>query len=415
ALRDAYGGALPAILSSNITVVLALLTLLLATLPNYRALGASAAVGLLVALAFAVIALPAALAVCGRGLFWPFIPRPEDIGAHELHDAQAPEGIWGRIAAAVARRPVRVLISCVLLLVVLACGLFGTRVGLSQSEQFRTESESAAGLETAAQHFPAGVTDPVVVLTREGTEDDVLDAATGVEGVVEARPSGASDQGWARLSVTLDAGPATDRSEQSVTDLRDAVRGVPGSDALVGGAVAEAVDTNEGNLRDLSLLAPLILLVLLLGRAAGPAGGAAGAGPGAARGGGAAAHHAGHHPVLARGSRAGHLRHHPHTRLPGSGRGGAAVQLPVPRGAGCGLLDLPHDPGPRGGRHAPHPRCHAARGRVDRRGDHLRGDRARLGVRGARCAAAGGPHAGRCDRRARCAPRHLRRAYARGP
>src|SRR5699024_2663504 len=86
ALRDAYGGALPAILSSNITVVLALLTLLLATLPNYRALGASAAVGLLVALAFAVIALPAALAVCGRGLFWPFIPRPEDIGAHELHD-----------------------------------------------------------------------------------------------------------------------------------------------------------------------------------------------------------------------------------------------------------------------------------------------------------------------------------------
>lgn len=264
ALRDAYGGALPAILSSNITVVLALLTLLLATLPNYRALGASAAVGLLVALAFAVIALPAALAVCGRGLFWPFIPRPEDIGAHELHDAQAPEGIWGRIAAAVARRPVRVLISCVLLLVVLACGLFGTRVGLSQSEQFRTESESAAGLETAAQHFPAGVTDPVVVLTREGTEDDVLDAATGVEGVVEARPSGASDQGWARLSVTLDAGPATDRSEQSVTDLRDAVRGVPGSDALVGGSVAEAVDTNEGNLRDLSLIAPLILLVVLL-------------------------------------------------------------------------------------------------------------------------------------------------------
>src|SRR5699024_7265662 len=80
-------------------------------------------------------------------------------------------------------------------------------------------------------------------------------------GVVEARPSGASDQGWARLSVTLDAGPATDRSEQSVTDLRDAVRGVLGSDALVGGSVAEAVDTNEGNLRDLSLIAPRRSLV----------------------------------------------------------------------------------------------------------------------------------------------------------
>src|SRR5699024_11396222 len=132
--------------------------------------------------------------------------------AHELQHAQAPQVVGGRLAAAAARLPVRVLISCVLLRVVLACGLFGTRVGLSQSEQFRTESVSAAGLETAAQHFPAGVTDPVVVLTREGTADDALDAATGIEGVVEARPSGASDQGWARLSVTLAAGPATARS-----------------------------------------------------------------------------------------------------------------------------------------------------------------------------------------------------------
>src|SRR5699024_1877467 len=78
------------------------------------------------------------------------------------------------------------------------------------------------------------------------------------------RTSGASDQGWARLSVTLDAGPATDRSEQRVTDLRDAVRGVPGYDALVGGAVDEAVDSNEGNLRELSLNGPQILLVVLL-------------------------------------------------------------------------------------------------------------------------------------------------------
>ena len=39
-----------------------LLTLLLAALPNYRSLGASAAVGLLVALVYALVALPAALA-----------------------------------------------------------------------------------------------------------------------------------------------------------------------------------------------------------------------------------------------------------------------------------------------------------------------------------------------------------------
>ncbi|MFL0578809.1 MMPL family transporter [Dietzia sp. 179-F 9C3 NHS] len=265
ALRDAYRGALPAILSSNITVVLALLTLLLAALPNYRSLGLSAAVGLLVALVYALVALPAALAVCGRGLFWPFVPRPGESRATDAStDAEDVPGVWGRIARAVAERPVRVLVSCVLLLVVLAFGLLGTRVGLSQTEQFRTASESATGLETAARHFPAGVTDPVTVLTRTGTEGPVLEAVRGVEGVVRARPAGESDTGWSRVSVTLDAAPATDRSEESVTSLREAVREVPGAEAKVGGSVAEVVDTTEGNLHDLRLIVPLILLVVFV-------------------------------------------------------------------------------------------------------------------------------------------------------
>lgn len=264
ALCDAYRGALPAILSSNITVVLALLTLLLAALPNYRSLGLSAAVGLLVALAYALVALPAALAVCGRGLFWPFVPRPGESRATATDAEDVPAGVWGRIARAVAERPVRVLVSCVLLLVVLAFGLLGTRVGLSQTEQFRTASESAAGLETAARHFPAGVTDPVTVLTRTGTEGPVLEVVRGVEGVVQARPAGESDTGWSRVSVTLDAAPATDRSEESVTSLREAVREVPGAEAKVGGSVAEVVDTTEGNLHDLRLIVPLILLVVFV-------------------------------------------------------------------------------------------------------------------------------------------------------
>lgn len=301
ALRDAYRGAVPAIIASNITVVLALLTLLLATLPNYRSLGIAAAVGLVIAVIYALIALPAALAVCGRGLFWPFIPRPgESDGKHEAashgtdshsadsdsaesdsasshsasshrdapmpagFDEEVPPGIWGRIAARVVKRPVTVIVSCVLLLAVLSLGLLGTRIGLSQTEQFRTPSEAAAGLETAAEHYPAGVTDPVTIVTRTGTEMQVVESIQDVQGVVSAQQAGDSGTGWSRVTVVLDAAPATDASEASIIDLREAVDSVPGSEALVGGSVAEAVDTSQGNLRDLALIAPLILLVVFV-------------------------------------------------------------------------------------------------------------------------------------------------------
>ncbi|MBB1019220.1 MMPL family transporter, partial [Dietzia sp. DQ11-71] len=190
-----------------------------------------------------------------------------DDGAPETprdFDEDAPPGVWGRVAARVVKRPVTVLVSCVLLLAVLSLGLLGTRIGLSQTEQFRTPSEAAAGLETAAEHFPAGVTDPVTVLTRTGTEGKITEAVRDVEGVVSARPAGESGTGWSRVTVVLDAAPATDRSEDSVIALREAVDTVPGAEALVGGSVAEAVDTSQGNLRDLTLIAPLILLVVFV-------------------------------------------------------------------------------------------------------------------------------------------------------
>ena len=42
-------------------------------------------------------------------------------------------------------------------LVVLATGLLGTRIGLSQTEQFRVRADSVTGFDVVAAHFPAGV------------------------------------------------------------------------------------------------------------------------------------------------------------------------------------------------------------------------------------------------------------------
>lgn len=256
ALRDALVATGPAVLASNVTVVLSLLTLVLAVLPGTRGLGPTLAAGLLIAAAFALVVLPAALAVCGRTLFWPFVPRVGDADASTT-------GPWARVARTVTSRPVPVLAISLVVAAVMASGLLGTRVGLSQTEQFRVASESSAGLQTLARHYPQGESAPMTVVSRTEAAPRVAEAARHTAGVVRVQPVAEHD-GWTRTMVVGSAEPDSAAAQDVVRGLRDAVHAVPGSDAVVGGQTSRQVDAEVGARHDLTLVAPLILLVVLL-------------------------------------------------------------------------------------------------------------------------------------------------------
>lgn len=254
ALVSAWRATAPAIIASNLTVVVALATLVLAVIPSTRGLGIASAVGLLIALAAVLFALPPVLAVCGRRVFWPFVPRPGQ--------ARQQGRVWYGIANRVVRRPWVALAAGAALLAVMAAGLFGTSIGLSQTEKFRVASESAAGLDTLSEHFAPGEAQPMIVVTNTGEADEVTSAIEDLPGVVRVTPTGESDDGaLTRLLVTGEPAPGTQESLDLVTDVREAAHGVPGADAIVGGPVAADLDAREGNLRDLLIIAPLVLAV----------------------------------------------------------------------------------------------------------------------------------------------------------
>lgn len=254
ALRHAVRHAGPAILASNATVVLALLTLLLAILPSTRSLGALAAAGLVVAAVFVLFVLPPLLALCGPKLFWPFVPKESD------RDTTT-EGVWHSIAAGVARRPVATASVTIVALLACCAALFGTQIGLSQTEQFRVTAESVEGFDTLSQHFPAGSADPMTVLAPTADIDAVIGTAQGIDGVVSVDRVADSDTGLTRLSVVTDAAPASDESFAVVQDLRAALAGV--DRAQVGGSDAKALDTSEAAARDRLVVIPAILAVVL--------------------------------------------------------------------------------------------------------------------------------------------------------
>ncbi|WFF00461.1 efflux RND transporter permease subunit [Micromonospora sp. WMMD964] len=265
AMRAALRRTAEPILASGGTVVLGVLTLLLSEQETNRALAVACATGVVFAMLSALFVLPAVLVLFGRGLFWPFVPR---VGG------PAREGrLWGRLGAAVERRPVVVAVLATVLLGGLALGGLGIRTGLSETEQFRAEPEAVTGAQTLARAFPAGSTQPVAVLTTPAAVRAVTDAATAVPGVASARP-GDAGAAVAQVDVVLEAEPGTTASDRAIEALRAAVAAVPdsappavaGADApsgaIVGGSVAATYDSDEANDRDLRLILPIILLLV---------------------------------------------------------------------------------------------------------------------------------------------------------
>ncbi|WP_197377106.1 MMPL family transporter [Mycolicibacterium baixiangningiae] len=258
--REALGVAVraagPAILASNATVVLALLTLVFASAPSTRSLGVQAASGLVVAAVFVLLVLPALLRLFGKKLFWPLIPKE---GAAPLTDS----GLWHRIASSVARRPARVAVLSIGALAVLCTGLLFTPIGLTQTEQFRVQAESVTGYDTLAAHFPSGLTDPTRVIGPSDKAAEIQRAIDDTDGVVSADPAGTSPTGLTQWSVVLSAEPASDEAFSTVDALREHVRAVDSS-ALVGGSDAQARDISTAANRDRLVVIPSILAVVLV-------------------------------------------------------------------------------------------------------------------------------------------------------
>ncbi|ODR18214.1 MMPL family transporter [Mycolicibacterium porcinum] len=255
ALVVAVRAAAPAIVASNATVVLALLTLLFASAPSNRSLGVQAASGLVVAAIFVLVVLPPLLALCGKRLFWPFIPK---VGAAPLTES----GVWHRIADSVARKPVRVAVVSLAGLAVLCTALLATPIGLTQTEQFRVQAESVTGYQTLSAHFPSGLTDPTRVIASTAKAGAVQRAITDTPGVVSAAPAGQSPTGLTQWSVVLKAEPASDEAFETIDALRDSVRSAD-STAVVGGSDAQARDTATAAQRDRLVVIPAILAVVL--------------------------------------------------------------------------------------------------------------------------------------------------------
>ncbi len=250
AMAKALRGAGPAIIASGSTVTLSLLTLLFAQLTGNRALGIACAVGIVVAMLFALVMLPAALLLFGRRLFWPYVPA---FGS----DNPSQRGLWSKLGTSVSRRPLVVVIAGALLLGGLALGVTQLQIGLSQTEKFTAVPEAVTGQEIIADAFPAGSGSPAIIMAEPDRADDIAAEAQDVDGVTSATV-GESTADIAEITVVLDAAAETPEAFATIEKLRD----IDG--ALVGGLDAQSLDVSRAQTADQDLVIPLILALVFL-------------------------------------------------------------------------------------------------------------------------------------------------------
>jgi RND superfamily putative drug exporter len=256
AMNKALRGVTPAILASGGTVALALLTLLFAELGGNRTLGLVIAGGIVMAMFAALVVLPAAIVVFGRGLFWPFIPKFGGVNKSE-------KGLWAKLGRGVSKRPVIVSVAGFVILAILSFGATGIKVGLSSTDQFRVAPEAAVGQDVLAEAFPAGETSPAIVIVNKGYEDEVAAAAKTVSGVAEVT-IGDSNSEITKIDVVLDAESQSEAAYEIIRDLRDELRAVDGAGALVGGLDAQRLDVKDTYASDQLTVIPLILLLVFI-------------------------------------------------------------------------------------------------------------------------------------------------------
>lgn len=242
-----------AVLSSSTTVVLGLLTLLLSVVPTTRGLGLACAIGVVIAAAFVLLVLPAALVLFGRWVFWPRVPH---VGEPALADT---DSLWHKVGALVARRPATFVTATLVALAFMAIGVFRIDTGLDQADQFLVEPEAISASERLGESFPAGVSDPAQVLTRDDGQE-VLSTVAATEGVSTASIT-QEGNGITQVDAVLSAAPGSVESRAAVASLREALE--PYDDTHVTGTEATAIDQGASAQQDRQLILPLILVLVL--------------------------------------------------------------------------------------------------------------------------------------------------------
>jgi putative drug exporter of the RND superfamily len=247
------------VLFAGSTVIVALLGLFLTGVGSLEGVALSVALTVLVTMLAAITLLPALLGIFGRRIERRLRRRAARTG-------RVPGARWDRWARAVGRHPWGALLAGTAVLLVLCVPALDMRLGFADAGAESPSLSSRRAYDAVADGFGPGYNGPLVVVSRDDSDtgEDLartLETTDGVDAVTPAQPLG--DSGYAALLAFPATAPQAEETTDLVHRLRDNV--LPrleertGSDYLVGGSTAAAIDFSQAVADRLALFVLLVV------------------------------------------------------------------------------------------------------------------------------------------------------------
>lgn len=280
ALNMSIKGTGGAIMMSALTVVLGLITLLLAQYESYDRFAIPFSMAIFIMGIAALTLLPALLSIFGRTSFFPFIPRTEEM-TQQLEEKKGNNikrrQQRGRFSKGLGRfvtgKPWTVIIICVIVLGTLAT--FSTQIKYTYGllDSFPDDMPSREGFAIISDHFPAGELAPTdVIVDTKGKADSVQEALQSLPFVQDVSDAneGEKNANIEQYQVTLSMDPYSTEAVEKVPELKQTVEdslekaGVEDKEDHVwfGGETATLYDTEQVSDRDSSIIIPTVIIVI---------------------------------------------------------------------------------------------------------------------------------------------------------
>ena len=272
AIERAGGSAGKAVMFSGATVILALLGLMLLPINFFQAMGISAALVVVVAVAAAMTLLPAMVRLIGD---WANAPRfglmrklkRQDRTGYSEFETKIGTGLWGHLASAVMRRPVAWLVASLAVLLLLAAPVLSMNIG-SQESSSLPDTDFTRGFTILADDFSAGMDAPVrIVVSGDANDDEAVqafvttlesDAAFGSV-ATETSPDGEITV----VNAITRADPYSHEAEDVVKNLRDevvpAAFGGQAGEVYIAGDTADTIDFDSALIDNLPVVFAFVL------------------------------------------------------------------------------------------------------------------------------------------------------------